>query len=90
MEEKYLKRQRMYKTIMLVALTAFITFILTAVYLDNTDSSASGTIQSLITGSSDSDNLTTSLKNIEAIMKKYYLNDYDEKKPIDGAISAYI
>ena len=90
MEEKYLKRQRMYKTIMLVALTAFITFILTAVYLDNTDSSASGTIQSLITGSSDSDNLTTSLKNIEAIMKKYYLNDYDEQKAIDGAISGYI
>ena len=80
----------MYKTIMLVALTAFITFILTAVYLDNTDSSASGTIQSLITGSSDSDNLTTSLKNIEAIMKKYYLNDYDEQKAIDGAISGYI
>ena len=90
MEEKYLKRQRMYKTIMLVALTAFITFILTAVYLDNTDSSASGTIQSLITGSSDSDNLTISLKNIEAIMKKYYLNDYDEQKAIDGAISGYI
>ena len=34
-EDNYLKRQRIYKTIMLVVLTAFITFILTAIYITN-------------------------------------------------------
>lgn len=34
-EEKYLKKQRIYKGIMLVILTAFITFILTTAYILN-------------------------------------------------------
>ena len=32
-EERYLKRQRIYKTIMLVVLTVFITFIMTTLYI---------------------------------------------------------
>ena len=34
-DEKYLKKQRIYKGIMLVILTAFITFILTTAYILN-------------------------------------------------------
>ena len=91
-EEKYLKRQRIYKTIMLIVLTAFITFILTTIYIANTYNLTDGktTISSLINGSIEDDNLTISLKSIENIIKKYYLNDIDEQKAIDGAISGYI
>ena len=32
-DEKYLKRQRFYKIVMLVVLTAFLTFIFTTIYL---------------------------------------------------------
>ena len=34
-EERYLKKQRIYKTIMLVILTIFLTFIVTTTYMAN-------------------------------------------------------
>ena len=89
-EEKYKKRQRIYKTIMLVALTAFLSCILTTLYISNNYeiSGSKGIISSIISG--EDDNLTTSLKNIEKIMEKYFLYDIDEQKVIDGAIDGYI
>lgn len=91
-EEKYLKRQRIYKIIMLVVLTAFITFISTTIYISNKYElgSSNKTISSLLTKSSEEDSLTKSLKSIEELMKKYYLNDIDEQKAIDGAIAGYV
>ena len=91
-EEKYLKRQRIYKIIMLVVLTAFVTFISTTIYISNKyELGSSGkTISSLLTQSSEEDSLTKSLKSIEELMKKYYLNDIDEQKAIDGAIAGYV
>lgn len=88
-EEKYKKRQRIYKTIMLVALTAFLTCILTSIYIfSNYEiNNSNGIISSIISGD---DNLTTSLKNIEKLMEKYFLYDIDEQKVIDGAIDGYI
>ena len=41
-EENYLKRQRIYKTIMLVVLTAFLTFILTTIYISNKNGTNNG------------------------------------------------
>ena len=91
-EERYLKKQRIYKTIMLVVLTIFITFIVTTFYISNKYELSTGStpLTSIITNNSSSDKLTTSLKNIESIIKKYYLNDYDEDKAIESAISAYV
>ena len=76
-EEKYLKKQRVYKAIMLVILTAFLTFIFTTIYITNKYNSGNGsqTISSLFGGSSNNDKLTKSLKEIKSILKKYYLND---------------
>ena len=92
-EEKYLKRQRFYKTVMLVILTAFLTFIFTTIYITNKYNLGDGnqTISSLFGGSSSRDDkLTKSLKNIKSLLKKYYLNDIDEDKAIDGAIEGYV
>ena len=94
---KYIKRQKIYKTIMLVILTAFITFILTAIYIRNLDENAqtSGTnseTSSILNGLTDDSSLTKSLKNIEKLVKSKYLNvsNIDETKAIDGAIEGYI
>ena len=91
MEEKYLKRQRIYKSIMLVALTAFITCILTTAFIANKYDLGNNTLSSLIGNSSDeSDNLVTSIKAIETLIKKYYLKEIDEQAVIDGAIDGYV
>ena len=94
---KYIKRQKIYKTIMLVILTAFITFILTAIYIRNLDENAqtSGTnseTSSILNGLTGDSSLTKSLKNIEKLVKSKYLNvsNIDETKAIDGAIEGYI
>ena len=91
-EEKYKKRQRLYRAIMLVAVTMFITSILTTAYIANKFDLGTGTetIASIMGSSSDADNVTASLKNIENIIDKYYLYDVNEQDAIDGAIEGYI
>lgn len=91
-EDKYLKRQRFYKTVMLVILTAFLTFIFTTIYLTNKYNLSDGkqTISSLFNNSSSDDKLTKSLNSIKSLLKKYYLNDIDEEKAINGAIEGYV
>ena len=90
-EEKILKRQRIYKSIMLIALTAFITCIITtACLVEKYDiGNGTGVLSSLISSSEDTD-VTTALKSIEKLIDQYYLYDIDEQKAIDGAISGYI
>lgn len=91
MEEKYLKRQRIYKAIMLVALTAFITCILTTAFLAKKYDFGNNALSSLLgSASNETDNLYSSLKTIEALIGKYYLKDIDEQDVIDGAIDGYV
>ena len=92
-EDNYLKRQRIYKTIMLVILTAFLTFILTTVYITNNNktNTENQTISSLLGIESSSDNqLSKSIKSIKTILDKYYLNDIDEDKADEGALKGYV
>ena len=91
-EESYLKRQRIYKTIMLVVLTAFLTFMLTTIYITNKYNISDGeqTISSLFGESSSNDQLSKSIKYIKSILDEYYLNDVDEEKAIEGAIEGYV
>lgn len=94
---KYVKKQKIYKVIMLMVLTAFITSIVTAMYvvklegniqLNGTNTGASSILSSLTSET----NLTKSLKSIEKLVNSKYLNvsDIDETKAIDGAIEGYI
>ena len=89
-EEKYLKRQRIYKGIMLVILTAFITFILTTAYILNKYDigDVNQSLSSLFNNSTSDDG--TSINYIKKILKKYYLNDIDEEKAEEGAIEGYV
>lgn len=94
---KYVKKQKIYKVIMLMVLTAFITSIVTAMYVvkleGNIKSTGTNTGASSILSSLTSEtNLTKSLKSIEKLVNSKYLNvsDIDETKAIDGAIEGYI
>ena len=92
-EENYLKRQRIYKTIMLVVLTAFLTFILTTIYISNKNGTNNDnqSISSLLGIDSSNDNqLSKSIKSVKAILDKYYLKDIDEDKAIEGALEGYV
>lgn len=92
-EDNYLKRQRIYKTIMLVVLTAFLTFILTTIYITNKNNSNNGdqSISSILGIETSNDNqLTKSIKYIKTILDKYYLNDIDEDKAVEGALEGYV
>ena len=92
-ENSYIKRQRLYKGIMLVLLTAFITFILTSIFVSNqlgNNATSNNSLTSIfhnITGSSE---LQKSLETIEKLVKDKYLNEVDEKKAIEGAIEGYV
>lgn len=89
-EEKYMKRQRIYKTIMLVILTVFLTFIVTTIYMSNKYNLGRTDISSLLNSSSNKENLSKSIDQINKILKQYYLNDINEEKMIQGAIQGYV
>ena len=87
MEEN--KKSRIYKTIMLVILIAFITFLITAIgfyeYYTN-----GGNTSFLIGSSSDNTNIDSELKKYRALIDKYYLGEVNEEDLKEGAISGYI
>ena len=89
-DEKYLKKQRIYKGIILVILTAFITFILTTAYILNKYDigDVNQSLSSLFNNFTSDDG--TSINYIKKILKKYYLNDIDEEKAEEGAIEGYV
>ena len=91
-EDNYLKRQRIYKNIMLIVLTAFLTFILTTIYMTkNNNNNNTQSISSLLGLESSNDNqLTKSIKYVKTILDKYYLNDIDEDKATEGALKGYV
>lgn len=88
-EEKYFRKQRTYKTIMLVILTIFLTFIVTTIYITNKYNLDGDKATSLL-GNSSSNNIINSISNIKTMLKKYYLKDIDEEKLNEAAIEGYV
>ena len=89
-EERYLKRQRIYKTIMLVVLTVFLTFIVTIMYITNKYNLNQEGISSMLNSSSNSGEVSSAIRSIKKILDDYYLNDIDEQKLVEGAIQGYV
>jgi len=89
-EERYLKKQRIYKTIMLVILTVFLTFIVTTTYMTNKYNLSQTDITTLIGSSSDGNNISKTIKQVKTILDQYYLNDMDEEKMAEGAVQGYV
>lgn len=82
------KKQRIYKTIMLVVITMFVTCMVTAVFMYNFLQNSSGVKYATFGGANSE--LTSSINIIRSMIDKYYLGDIDEEKLIEGAIKGYV
>lgn len=94
MEEK---KNRIYKGIMLVVLTAFITFMITSFWLCsyfNGDKEKSISVSSLFEGLTQNKytDLESYLNKVKTVIDKYYLwkDDVDEEKLKTGAIEGFV
>ena len=94
MEDKKIARQRVYKVIMLVVLTAVITFMTTTIFLyrEYGDYIALGKSAN---GSSSTDKeaestISATLKMFKNLIKSKYIYDVDNIKLVDGALKGYI
>lgn len=81
-------RKNIYRIIMLIIVTAFVTVLLTIVGFTNY-LKKDGNIRYIIS-SVEADNLETAILKIRAVIDEYYLKDIDEQKLIDGAIKGYV
>lgn len=81
-------KKNIYRTIMLVIVTVFVTILFTIVGFTNY-LKKDGNIRFLIS-SMEADNLETEILKIRAVIDEYYLNDIDEQKLIDGALKGYV
>ena len=95
MEDKKIKRQNIYKVIMLVILTATITFMLTTMVMYNKFSSTYiniGNTTTSTTGTTTSDykDLVKTLEAFKTMIKQKYIGEVDEEKMVEGAIKGFV
>lgn len=92
MEDKRIKRQRIYKVIMLIILTAFITCMITTIVMYNKFETRFMNVGS--TSSSENsgaeNSIIKTLKLFKNVLSSKYIYDIDDSKLIDGALKGYI
>lgn len=94
MEDKKSIRQNVYKIVMLVILTATITFMITTMVIYNKFSDVYSNKNS--TSSINAENSSTetalvkTLETFKMMLKQKYIGEIDEEKMIDGAIKGYV
>lgn len=89
MEDKN-KRYRIYKIIMLVAITIFLTFMITSILMYSYFSSQPLTGKTPIFSSGVTAELTSAFTKYDRLIDKYYLGDVDKEKMKEEAIRGYI
>ena len=87
MEEKF---QKIYKYIMIIAITAFVTFLATSILVSNYYTGGNLANIPLLNSSESDSNTTTSINAIRAIIDQYYLGEKDEQKLTEGALKGYV
>ena len=85
MEEN--KKQKIYKIIMLIFVTAIVTALITSVVVYNYAINGNSV---KITSSSEATDLEKSISKFKKIIDEYYLGDVDEEKLKEGAIKGYV
>lgn len=88
MEDK--KKFKGYKIIMLVILTAFLTFMISSICLYTYFIKNKQFGNYVLVQSSDAKDIASEISKFKSIIDKYYLGDVDEKKLKEGAIKGYI
>lgn len=86
MEEN--KKQKIYKIIMLIFVTALITALVTTILVYNYVSNGKGV--QYVTIDSDNSKLSTEISRFKKIIDEYYLGEVDEEKLKEGALKGYI
>ena len=85
---EYDKKQRIYKTIMLIILVAIITFIATTIfiynYLGNNKDTKYVMLPTIDKG------VTSEISKVKGIIDKYYMGDIDEQELLDSALVGYV
>ena len=84
------KLQMIYKVIMLVVLTAFLTFLATTIGIYEYIEQGNSDKYIVLNSGSNSSDKSTSLQVIQAIIDKYYLGEQDKGKMQEGAIKGYV
>lgn len=87
MEEKF---QKIYKYIMLVVITAFVTFLITSICVSNYFTGGNIDNIPLFSSNAQSANTITSINAIKTIIDKYYFGEVDEQKLTESAIKGYV
>lgn len=82
------KKYGIYKTIMIVGLTAFITFLITSISLYTYYTKNS--LISYKTNTDQTENIAKLLTQYRKVIDKYFLGEIDEQKLKEGAIKGYI
>lgn len=93
MEDNKIKRQNVYKIIMLVVLTIAITFMLTTMVMYKKFSAVYSNNYSSTENESTSNNdiaLVKTLESFKTMLEQKYIGEIDEEKMIDGAIKGYV
>ena len=94
MEDKKFKRQNIYKVVMLVVLTATITFMLTTMVMYNKFSTSYGSLgdKGTTTGTTTTSytDLVKTLETFKAMIKQKYIGEVDEDQMIEGAIKGFV
>ena len=88
MEEE--KKQRIYKTIMLVIMVAVITFIITTIFMYKKIGKDNNTKYILYSKNQNETELEQRLNSFKKLIDEVYLGEVNEEKLIDGAIKGYI
>lgn len=85
------KSQNIYKILMIIVITAFVTFMITSTYVSNYYTGGNNDNIVLIGSKSEGNsNIQKSITAIEAIIDKYYLGEKDEQKLIESTIKGYV
>ncbi len=83
------KAQKIYKIIMLVVITAFITFFITSLSLYTFFTKNEDGIV-VVDSNKESSDLESKLNRFKSMIDKYFLGEVDEEKLEEGAIKGYI
>lgn len=91
MKEKKERKVSLYKVVMLMLLTIFLTFMITSllIYGYFINGKQLGKYV-LVTSSENEGNIADELSKYKTIIDKYFLGDVDEEKLKEGAIKGYI
>ena len=84
------KLQKIYKYIMIIAITAFVTFLVTSIGISNYYTGGNITNIILPKANTSDSNLITSLNAIKTIIDQNYLGEKNEQQLVESAIKGYV